>query len=214
VPNVPLADIPELVTAVKASSLTRVLASASPKGASILKNMVPSSPTAPSKSPVKRSGATREFAVPFPAISPLKATASSTSQSSITFPQTPSRHRRADLLVGLLTPKTPARHRCESDASDSLLMTPIHQRGASAETAPSTPSTSRRQALYDRIRQKSITTSPTKAKSAEVTGGKLSKEQIQKMGQEEIRRRCLLGRLGGVAESAWMSVKSQYVFFY
>jgi len=24
------------------------------------------------------------------------------------------------------------------------------------------------------------------------------------MGQEEIRRRCLLGRLGGVAESAWM----------
>jgi hypothetical protein len=51
-------------------------------------------------------------------------------------------------------------------------------------------------------------------KSAEVTGGKLSKEQIQKMGQEEIRRRCLLGRLGGVAESVWMSVKSQYVFFY
>jgi len=86
-------------------------------------------------------------------------------------------------------------------------MTPVHQRGANAETAPSTPSTSRRQALYDRIRHKSITTSPTKAKSAEVVGGKLSKEQIQKMGQEEIRRRCLLGRLGGVAESAWMLVE-------
>ncbi|OJA20928.1 hypothetical protein AZE42_00915 [Rhizopogon vesiculosus] len=205
VPNVPLADLPEIVTTVKASSLTRVLASASPKGASILKNMVPSSPSSPAKSPVKRSVATREFAVPFPAISPLKSAAPSTSKSSIAFPQTPSsRQRRTDLLVGLLTPKTPARHRCESDASDSPPMTPVHQRGTNAETAPSTPSTSRRQALYDRIRQKSITTSPTKAKSAEVAGGKLSKEQIQKMGQEEIRRRCLLGRLGGVAESAWM----------
>lgn len=208
VPNVPLADLPDLVTTVKASSLTRVLASASPKGASILKNMVPSSPTAPAKSPVKRSGVTREFVVPFPTISPLKSAAPSTSKSSIAFPQTPSsRQRRADLLVGLLTPKTPARHRCDSDASDSLPMTPVHQRGANAETAPSTPSTSRRQALYDRIRHKSITTSPTKAKSAEVVGGKLSKEQIQKMGQEEIRRRCLLGRLGGVAESAWMLVE-------
>lgn len=27
-----------------------------------------------------------------------------------------------------------------------------------------------------------------------------------KMGQEEMRRRCLLGRLGGVAESVWMFV--------
>ncbi|KAG2042990.1 hypothetical protein BDR03DRAFT_1005893 [Suillus americanus] len=205
VPNVPLADLLELVTTVKASSLTRVLASASPKGASILKNMVPSSPTSPVKSPVKRSIAAREFAVPFPAISPSKSALASSSKSSIAFPQTPSsRQRRADLLVGLLTPKTPARHRCESDASDSLPMTPVHQCGANAETAPSTPSTSRRQALYDRIRQKSVTTSPTKAKSAEVVGGKLSREQIQKMGQEEIRRRCLLGRLGGVAESAWM----------
>jgi hypothetical protein len=205
VPNVPLADLSELVTTVKASSLTRVLASASPKGASILKNMVPSSLTSPVKSPVKRSIASHEFAAPFPAISPSKPALASSSKSSIGFPQTPSsRQRRVDLLVGLLTPKTPARHRCESDASDSLPVTPVHQRGANAETAPSTPSTSRRQALYDRIRQKSITTSPTKAKSAEVVGGKLSREQIQKMGQEEIRRRCLLGRLGGVAESAWM----------
>lgn len=153
-----------------------------------------------------------EFAVPFPVISPLKSAAPSASKSSIAFPQTPSRHKRADLLVGLLTPKTPARHRCDSDASDSLPMTPVHQRGANAETAPSTPSTSRRQALYDRIRQKSITATPTKAKSSEVAGGKLSKEQIQKMGQEEIRRRCLLGRLGGVAESAWMSVESTRSF--
>ena len=28
------------------------------------------------------------------------------------------------------------------------------------------------------------------------------------MGQDEMRRRCLLGRLGGVAESVWMSVLS------
>ena len=32
----------------------------------------------------------------------------------------------------------------------------------------------------------------------------MSKEQLQKLSQEEMRRRCLLGRLNGVAESVWM----------
>lgn len=42
-------------------------------------------------------------------------------------------------------------------------------------------------------------------------GGKLTKEQMMKMGQEEMRRRCLLGRLGGVAESVWMYAFRQVV---
>lgn len=32
----------------------------------------------------------------------------------------------------------------------------------------------------------------------------MTKEQLAKLGQEEMRRRCLLGRLSGVAESVWM----------
>lgn len=32
----------------------------------------------------------------------------------------------------------------------------------------------------------------------------MTKEQLHKLGQEELRRRCLLGRLNGVAESVWM----------
>ncbi|KAG5732938.1 hypothetical protein E4T56_gene14796, partial [Termitomyces sp. T112] len=54
------------------------------------------------------------------------------------------------------------------------------------------------------VRQKSLTASPTKTPSSEVKGGKLTRDQMLKMGQEEMRRRCLLGRLGGVAESVWM----------
>ena len=34
----------------------------------------------------------------------------------------------------------------------------------------------------------------------------MSRDQLLKLGQEETRRRCLLGRLGGVAESIWMYV--------
>ncbi|KAF8842221.1 hypothetical protein BDN67DRAFT_965972 [Paxillus ammoniavirescens] len=212
-PDVPLADLPELQNnTVKASSLTRVLASASPKGAAILANMVPSSPTSPSKSPlkspVKRSSAAREFPVPFPIMKTPSKEVSPT-KSHISFPQTPSSRRKLpDALAGLLTPQTPARKRLESEGSDSLPSTPVHQRGVDAETAPPTPSTSRRQALYARVHLKSLTSTPVKAKSAEVAGGKLTKDQIQKMGQEEIRRRCLLGRLGGVAESTWMLFSS------
>ncbi|KAL4081759.1 hypothetical protein V8B97DRAFT_1925018 [Scleroderma yunnanense] len=204
VPDIPMANLPELVSqTIKASSLTRTLASSSPRAADILKNMVPSSPTSPSKSPAKRLVAAREFAVPFPVVNSESKKASPT-KSLLTFPQTPSsRHRHPNPLAGLLTPKTPARQRVESDA-DSLPTTPASQRGPAAETAPATPSTSRRQALYERVRLRSLTTSPTKTKDAEVAGSKLTKAQIQKMGQEEIRRRCLLGRLGGVAESVWM----------
>jgi hypothetical protein len=36
----------------------------------------------------------------------------------------------------------------------------------------------------------------------------MTKEQLQKLSQDEMRRRCLLGRLGGVAESVWMLFSS------
>jgi hypothetical protein len=82
----------------------------------------------------------------------------------------------------------------------------VHQKGAAAATVPETPTSSRRQALMERVRQKSVTNSPTKSASAEVKGGKLTKDQMLKLSQDEVRRRCLLGRLGGVAESVWMCV--------
>ncbi|KAJ7894672.1 hypothetical protein B0H14DRAFT_3646422, partial [Mycena olivaceomarginata] len=59
-----------------------------------------------------------------------------------------------------------------------------------------------------RLRQRSLSASPTKAASSEVKGGKLTRDQLLKMGQDELRRRCLLGRLDGVAESVWMLFSS------
>ncbi|KAJ7920042.1 hypothetical protein B0H13DRAFT_2230806 [Mycena leptocephala] len=61
------------------------------------------------------------------------------------------------------------------------------------------------QALYERLRQRSLSASPTKAANSKVKGGKLTSHQLSKMGQDELRRRCLLGRLYGVAASVWMS---------
>ncbi len=86
--------------------------------------------------------------------------------------------------------------------------TPVHQRGSTASTVPQTPTSSRRQALYERVRQRSLTSSPTKTPKHDIVGAKLSREQMLKLGQEEMRRRCLLGRLPGVAESVWMYVVS------
>ncbi|KDQ64718.1 hypothetical protein JAAARDRAFT_28363 [Jaapia argillacea MUCL 33604] len=208
VPSIPLADFPIIVPQAKPSSLTRLLASASPKApssAAILS--VPDSPSrrSPTKSPVKRK--LPNFAIPFP-LTPSSKVASS-SKDSLALPQTPSsRQSRRDAAAQLLTPRTPSVSPTRSGSSSSVAFpsTPVHQRGATAVTAPDTPSTSRRQALYDRVRQKSLTSSPTKpGKGADITGGsKLTKDQLLKMSQEETRRRCLLGRLGGVAESVWM----------
>ncbi|RDB22626.1 hypothetical protein Hypma_010356, partial [Hypsizygus marmoreus] len=198
VPPIPLAGLPELAMPAKISALTRTLASASPKGAisSLSLPGPPSSPTRSStKSPVKR--ALREFAVPFP-ITP--SSSRSPTKSSVLFPQTPSRHDKA---ADISSPRTPATS-ITSDSSVFDPSTPVHQKGSSAITVPQTPTSSRRQALYERVRQRSLTASPTKAPSSEVKGGRLTRDQMLKMGQDEMRRRCLLGRLGGVADSVWM----------
>lgn len=207
VPDIPRADLPQLTTATKASSLTRTLASASPKGLPALPLVPPlSPPRSPTKSPVKRSAAAREFAIPFP-VTPSSKTASNP-KNSVAFPQTPSsRHSRPDPASSLLTPRTPT----TSISSPSEPSTPVNQRGTNASTVPQTPTTSRRQALYDRVRQRSLTSTPSKVTaSSHIIGGKLTKDQMMKLGQEEMRRRCLLGRLGGVAESVWMFVFSIY----
>jgi hypothetical protein len=183
----------------KVSSLTRTLASTSPKASlsSLSLPVPPSSPSrSPSKSPTKQ--VLRDFAVPFPV---PRSASKSPAKMSMLFPETP-RHNRMDHSA-LLIPRTPA---SSTEPAGFDPTTPVHQKGNNASTAPQTPTTSRRQALYERVRQRSLTASPTKIRSDEVTGGKLTRDQMLKLGQEEMRRRCLLGRLSGVAESVWMSV--------
>ena len=92
-----------------------------------------------------------------------------------------------------------------SVASDSLPSTPVGQRGSKAATAPETPVSSRRQALMDRIREKSLA-SPSKSplKNKVVVEKQMSRAELQKLTADEMRRRVLLGRLGDVAESIWM----------
>ncbi|KAH9939891.1 hypothetical protein B0H21DRAFT_812427 [Amylocystis lapponica] len=212
IPTLPLADLPPLPVTQKPSKLTRLLASASPKSPSSSYILAtPSSPTrssskSSSKSPAKKP---HDFAVPFP-ITP-SSRASTPSKNSLAFPQTPSSHHaRSDSLTSLLTPsssRTPSlsgRSTPTSDYASSLPSTPVHQRGSNATTVPQTPtSSSRRQALYERVRQRSLTATPTKGAPG-ATPGTMTKDQLLKLSQEEMRRRCLLGRLGGVAESVWM----------
>ncbi|KAI0068925.1 hypothetical protein BV25DRAFT_1986481 [Artomyces pyxidatus] len=207
IPHIPMADLPQLIIPAKPSTLTRLLASSSPKASSSTKILAtPPSPTpkrSPTKSPVKKLAASRAFAIPFP-ITPQSKTASG-SKDSVLFPQTPSCRSRTEDFTGLLTPQTPSLSPSRSDSlSDSLPSTPVHQRGSNAATVPQTPTSSRRQALYERIRQKSITSTPTKSSSSNTPVGSATRDQLRKLGQEEMRRRVLLGRLGGVAESVWM----------
>ncbi|KAI0306961.1 hypothetical protein B0F90DRAFT_1622156 [Multifurca ochricompacta] len=220
IPNLPMADLPQLIVPSKPSKLTQLLASASPKSPSSVKTlMTPPSPTSSTKasrpstssrSPVKGSSTLPNYNTSLrrtPARNSALAL-KSIAAGSIQFPKTPSRRAILDDLTGLLTPKTPSVSPFRLDPGDSLPSTPVHQRGSNAATVPQTPTSSRRQALYERIRQKSLTNTPTKAlsKSKDISGGKLSRDQLLKLSQEEMRRRVLLGRLEGVAESVWMYV--------
>ncbi|CDO76543.1 hypothetical protein BN946_scf184982.g2 [Trametes cinnabarina] len=126
------------------------------------------------------------------------------SLNRVLFPQTPSsRHSRETDLRTPTSARTPSLAGSETPtcSDTSVPSTPVHQRGLDAATVPQTPTSSRRQALYDRIRARSVQNTPTKANP---TGVPMSKDVLIRLGQEEMRRRCLLGRLGGVAESVWM----------
>ncbi|TFK76053.1 hypothetical protein BDN72DRAFT_809998 [Pluteus cervinus] len=199
-PQIPIADLPQLAVPTKISDLTRTLASASPKAC--FPKSTPEPPKSPSRSPsklpVKRLEELRP--IPFPSLgaSPSK----SPTKGTKIFPQTPSRHGRTATSAVTFphTPSSPAKHASPAVTAPS---TPVHQRGSGAVTAPQTPTTSRRQALYERVRMKSLTSSPMKGLGKDV-GGKFTKDQLLKVSQEEMRRKCLLGRLDGVAESVWM----------
>ncbi|KAJ6516038.1 hypothetical protein C8R45DRAFT_1206171 [Mycena sanguinolenta] len=198
VPPIPCADLPRLSASTKTSSLTRNLASLSPKS-SVSPFKLPAPPSSPSRSPSKPKTPAHLSAIPFPLTS--AGGSKSPTKSSVVFPQTPSsRSNRSATELTTRTPKTSISAGAEAAPQPC---TPVHQRGAAAETVPKTPS-SRREALYERLRQRSLSASPTKAASSEVKGGTLTRDQLLKMGQDELRRRCLLGRLGGVAESVWM----------
>ncbi|KAF8974359.1 hypothetical protein BDZ97DRAFT_1911552 [Flammula alnicola] len=193
--HIPLADLPEL-SAPKVSALTRTLASASPSSSSSPIKL-PAPPSSPSRSPLKKQ--VRDFAIPFPT---TLISRSPSKKSTIVFPQTPSRHNRdGDPDFG--PPQTPSSTTSSPSKDISVPSTPVHQRGSN-DSAVQTPSTSRRQALYERVRQRSLSMSPTKTPRQETPGSKLTRDQMLKMSQDELRRRCLLGRLGGVAESVWM----------
>ncbi|KAJ7690569.1 hypothetical protein B0H14DRAFT_2420373 [Mycena olivaceomarginata] len=197
IPPIPCADLPRLSALTKRTSLTHNLASLSPKS-SISPFKLPAPPSSSSRSPSKPKTAAHLSAIPFPlssgcgSRSPTKSSVQ-TSSSPLNRPAT--EH----------TPRTP---RTSVSAVAPLPCTPVQQCRAAAETVPKTPSSSRREALYERLRQRSLSASPTKAASSEVKGGKLTREQLLKMGQDELRRRCLLGRLDGVAESVWMLFSS------
>ncbi|THH11532.1 hypothetical protein EW145_g579 [Phellinidium pouzarii] len=214
VPTVPLADLPSLAQQpAKHSALTQRLVSLSPKSpkfhATPSRSSDPfdyppsptrSSPTKPCETPGKRTH--REFAIPFPITPASMSRHKSTATASI-LPQTPSTSRILRTVPS--TPRTPQTPAVSSSSFYSRPSTPVNQTGSNADTVPSTPTTSRREALYERIRKRSESQVPaTPSKARIVTSTKMSREQLMKLSQEEMRLRCLLGRLGGVAESIWM----------
>ena len=189
--------MPEL-SGPKVSALTRTLASCSPSALTSIK--FPAPPSSPSQSPTKKS--TREFAVPMattlsPSKSPLK-------KSSILFPQTPSRRDQPNKSLNIDRPQTPSSSHTSPSKDSSVPSTPRRQTGSNTDTPGTTPSTSRRQALYERVRQRSLSMSPTKPPRPGAITPSMTRDEMLKMNQDEMRRRCLLGRLGGVAESIWM----------
>ncbi|KAF5333448.1 hypothetical protein D9611_002364 [Ephemerocybe angulata] len=188
-------ELPPLPATTKPSALTRTLASASPKSSAAAQKF-PIAPGSPSRSPLKKPRT--NFALLFPA---LPRSQSPTKVGRLLFPQTPSKRDSLREETLLLTPRTPATSGSSSVAS-SVTSTPVHQRGSDAETVPQTPTTSRRQALYERIRARSLSKSPTKTTHSD--GTPMSRDQMLKLGQDEMRRRCLLERLPGIAESVWM----------
>jgi hypothetical protein len=144
------------------------------------------------KSPTKKSPSKRDFILPLPiTASPVKS--AQAGKNILQFPKTPSRRDIFDPAGTLLTPRTPS----SASQATSEFSTPVRNC-----PTPETPTSSRRQALYEHVRQRSLTASPTKG-GRQSASSNLTKDQMLRLGQES-RRRCLLGRLNGVAESVWM----------
>ncbi|KAJ7934465.1 hypothetical protein B0H13DRAFT_1591503, partial [Mycena leptocephala] len=132
IPPIPCADLPRLSASTKTTSLTCNLASFSRKSA-ICPFELPVRPSPPSPLPSKSRTATHLSAIPFPFSS--GGGSRSLTKSSVAFSQTPS-------------------SRLNRPATDLTYRAPRTSVSAAAETAPNTPSSSRHEALYERLRQR------------------------------------------------------------
>ncbi|KAJ7939791.1 hypothetical protein B0H13DRAFT_1850560 [Mycena leptocephala] len=154
---------------------------------------LPAPPSSPSSSPSKPKA--RVSAIPFPLAS--ASGYKSPAKSSVVFPH-------AFLATEADGPYTShSENLCFSCLQGCSAFRACPPAGSHGRDSPQDPFFER-EALYERLRQRSLSASPTKAASSDVKGGKLTRDQLLKMGQDELRRSCLLGRLGGVAESVWM----------
>lgn len=98
-------------------------------------------------------------------------------------PQTPSTHGRTGIQA-------------ETPRSSLVPITP-------SSTHSNTAATPRRAALLERIRLKSFSEETPSKNGAKREGGNITREQLKSLGQEEMKRRVLLGRLDEVAATVW-----------
>lgn len=203
VPPVPVADLPPLPATTKHSALTRTLASQSPKSGAAAQKF-PIIPSSPSRSPNKK--ASKDVALPFPML-PSRST-SPTKVGRLLFPQTPSRRLAFGSSADLFNPQTPSSSVASPSTSASVPSTPSRHEEDEEGSIPQTPTTSRRQALYERIRARSLSKSPTKTPRLDRYEGSMTPSSMMRLTQEALRRRCILARLPEVAESVWMVFSS------
>ncbi|EAU84927.1 hypothetical protein CC1G_00446 [Coprinopsis cinerea okayama7 len=204
-PPIPLADLPALPATTKPSALTRTLASQSPKSGAAAQKF-PIIPSSPSRSPTKKP--TKDFAnaVPFPMLT--SRSSSPTKVGRLLFPQTPSRRLHLASSTDNPNPQTPSSSVASPAPSSSVPSTPVHRSEGESTSIPQTPTSSRRQALYERVRLRSLSKSPTKTPTLDRYEGSGTPNAMMKLTQEALRRRCILARLTEVAESVWMFFSS------
>ncbi|KAK7016520.1 CDT1-C domain-containing protein [Favolaschia claudopus] len=113
----------------------------------------------------------------------------------------------ANFAQRLLSSSPSAVTMVESCSIASLGLTPDRQRVSGASRSGGTPSTPRREALYSRLRQRSVSVSPTKTviDGRGCQGVQVSSDQPAKARRAKLRRRVLLSRLERVAEVVWMT---------
>lgn len=93
-------------------------------------------------------------------------------------------------------PQTPSRK--VLDTKD--IATPSSRSAGGDDRNLRTPASERRSALYERVRQRSLSNTPTSSPSKSAA----LKDGFKAMSASLMKRRCLLGRLPGIAESVWM----------
>ncbi|HEV7737906.1 MAG TPA: hypothetical protein VGO47_11115 [Chlamydiales bacterium] len=121
-----------------------------------------------------------------------------------------------------MTPQTTSKSPSNNSRFDPLgkptPRTPSHSITESSPSVSTTPTTARRAALYERIRQKCLTSGSgpgtpianTNSDDATLTPSPSNsfsvKDKFRQLSQEAARRRLLLGRLEQVAATVWACV--------